>query len=42
MECSVNGVPMFGQSGLEYEHWSRKTKKNLQAHGYDILNSLVT
>jgi hypothetical protein len=43
MEYTENGVPMFdGQSGLEYEIWSRRTKVFLQAQGYDIWKSVVT
>jgi hypothetical protein len=31
MEYNMNGVPMFdGQSGLEYEIWSRRTKAFLR------------
>jgi hypothetical protein len=43
MESTENGVPMFnGQSGLKFEIWSTKTRTFLGAHGYDILQSVVT
>jgi hypothetical protein len=42
MEYIENGVPTFdGQSGLEYEIWSRRKKVFLKAHGYDIWKSVV-
>jgi hypothetical protein len=39
----MNRVPiLFGQSGLEYEHWRLRTRTFLKAQGYDIWQSVVT
>jgi hypothetical protein len=38
----MNGVPMFGQSHLEYKHWRIRKKIFLKEHGYDIWKSVVT